>query len=262
MKTISDEKELDGVCLDNIDGTNLWKASINIPCDKRQVEFGISFKFDSSVQFNVWKIGPVRLYEKNKEFRTAITRFSADSLLIIQLALDEYKEEEYYCHFLYILRSAKDGEELKCITQTQMLEKMSLGLNQKQKEEIIKKIIQTVQKNIQIQRANSAAILCFLSQMNIPTLQLQNILPMNFSKEVFLQCLSVICITKSIQGVYKAMEEVYKSGFRVEANFMSYCNYMYQFFGPKISCEMLSKWKNGNKITTLLPKDFNYASQF
>lgn len=42
------------------------------------------------------------------------------------------------------------------------------------------------------------------------------------------------------------IENVYKCVFRGELNFLLYCDYMYNFFGLKISCEMFFKWKCGN----------------
>lgn len=248
MKLISNDSSINGAYLENIVGTNLWQVYVSIPTTKQRIDFGVSFKFDSS-----WKLGTVKIYEQNKELRTKISSFSVESPLIIQLVLDENREEEYFSHCLYILKSANDGQELECMTQTKALEKMSGGLNQKQREGILKKTIQTVQKGMQIRRANSASFLCFLSQMNIPTLQFQNIMPISLASQVFQQCLSTMETTQSIQGIFETMENVYKSAFRGEANFMSYCNYMYQFFGPKTSCYMLSKWKRENKLTTLLP---------
>lgn len=265
VKIISDDKLLNGVYLNNIIGTNLWEVRFIIPLNRQHVEFGVSFKFDSSVQFHIWKLGPVKLYDHNKELRTEISRFSVEYPLIIQLVLDENREEEYCSHCLYILRSAaENGEELKCMSETKVLEKISCKLSSKQRERILKKTIQTMQTGdnaMQIRRANSAAFLCFLSQMNIPTLQLQNILPMNLAKQIFLQCLSTTCISNSIPDVFQTIENVYKCAFIGESNFLSYCDYMYNFFGPKTSCEMLSKWKRGNNLTTLLPSNRDYSKQ-
>lgn len=265
VKIISDDKLLNEVYLVNIVGTNLWQVSFNIPFYRQHIEFGVSFKFNSSVQLHIWKLGTVKFFEHNKELRTGINRFSVEHPLIIQLVLDENIEEEYCSHCLYILRSAaENGEELKCISEAKMLEKIACKLNQNQREEILRKTIQTMQKAdnaIQIRRANSAVFLCFLSQMNIPTLQLQNILPMNLAEQVFLQCLSITCISNSIPDVFQTIENVYKCAFRGEPNFLSYCDYMYNFFGPKTSCEMLSKWKRGNQLTTLLPSNGDYSKQ-
>lgn len=246
MQLISNDSSIHGVYLKNIVGTYLWQVNLSIPTTKQRIEFGVSFKFDSS-----WKLGAFKVYERNQELRTKISSFSVECPLFIQLVLDENREQEYFSHCLYILSSANDGDELECITQTTALEKMSRGLNQKQREGILKKTIQTVQEGMQIRSANSAAFLCFLQQMNIPTLQLQNIMPMSLASKVFQECLSTIWTPNLIQGVFETMENVYKSAFRENSNFMSYCNYMYHFFGPKTSCYMLSKWKSENKLTLL-----------
>lgn len=264
VKIISNDALLDGVYLDNIVGTNLWQVRFDIPFNEQHVEFGVSFKFDSSLRLHIWKLGTVKLYDHNTELRTEISRFSVEFPLIIQLVLDENREEEYCSHCLYILRSAVNGEELKCMSEIKALENISWSLNQKQRERILMKTIKTIQKEdnaLQIRRENSAAFLCFLSHMNIPTLQLQNILPMNLAEQVFLQCLSTTCIPNSMPGVFQTMENVYKCAFRCEPNYLSYCNYMYHFFGPRTSCEMLSEWKRGNKLTTLLPHNRDYSKQ-
>lgn len=256
VQLISKDQSINGLCLENIVGTNLWQVNLSVPTTKQRIDIGVSFKFDSS-----WKLYDVKLYERNRELRTKISSFFAESRLFIQLVLDEKREEEYFSHCIYILRSANDGKELECISQIKALEEMSQGLNQKQREGILKKTIQTVQKGMQIRRANSAAFLCFLQQMKIPTLQLQYIMPMSLANKVFKQCLTTIWTPNLIQGVFETMENVYKSAFREEANFMSYCNYMYQFFGPKTSCYMLLKWKRENKTTTLLTYNPEYSRQ-
>lgn len=254
VKLKSNDSDIDGVYLENIGGTNLWQGIIRIPTNKQHVEIGVSFKFNSS-----WRLGTVKFHEQNKESKFKTRLFPVESLLIIQS--DENREAEYCSHCLYILRSAKDSEELECMTQTKMLEKMSQGLSRKQKERILKKIIEIVEKGLEIRRANSAAFLCFLSQMDISTSELKNMMPINLAKQVFQQCLSTICTPNSIQGMFATMENVYKSAFREEANFMSYCSYMYDFFGPKTSCYMLSKWKSENGLTTLLPSNPEYSRQ-
>lgn len=235
--------------LENIGGTNLWQVDLSIPITKQRVEFCVSFKFDSS-----WKVGKLNLYENNTESKSKISSSSAESPLIIQLISEEKREEEYCSHLLYILRFANDNEELDCMTQIKALEKMSLGLKQKQREGILKKTIDTVKKGMQIRGAKSAAFLCFLSQMKIPTVQLQHIMPEHIANQVFNQCLSIICTPNLIQGLSETIENVYKTAFRGEANFLSYCNYMYHCFGPKTSCHMLSKWKSENNVSTVLPR--------
>lgn len=256
MKIISDDTRLNGVYLQNIHGTNLWQRDFCIPFNKRQVEFGVSFIFDSSVQVHVWKLGTFRVFEQNTEFKTSISRFSVESSLMIKLALDQNIEEEYYSHCVYILKSARDGEDLNCMTQIKALEKMSWQLNAKQREGIFKKIIQAVQKGMQIQKTNTAGFLCFMSQMNLLTSQMEKNLPIEYAKQIFLQCLSTICVQNPTQHLWETIESLYKTAFREEANFLSYCNYMYHIFGPKTSCEMLPKWKRCHK---LLPKDCEHS---
>lgn len=256
MKIISDDTILNGVYLQNIPGTNLWQSDLYIPFNKRQVEFGVSFIFDSSVQFRIWKLGPFKVYEQNTELRTSMSRFSVESSLMIKLALDQNIEEEYYSHCLYILKSARDSDDLNCMAQIMALEKMSRELNAKQREGIFKKIIQAVLKGMQIQRTNSAGFLCFISQMNLLTSQMETNLPIEFAKQIFLQCLSTICVQNPTQHLWETIESLYKTAFKEEANFMSYCNYTYFIFGPKTSCEMLPKWKRGHK---LMPSDCEHS---
>lgn len=259
VNIFSEDTRIDGVCLRNIPGTILWQGDIFIPFNKQEVEFGVSFIFDSSVQFHFWKFGTFKVYDQNTEIRTEMSRFSVESSLIIKLAFNQNREEEYYYHCLYILQSAREGGDLKCMTQMKALDKMSRELNPKQREKIFKKIIHTVQEEMQIRRANCAGFLCFMSQMNLLASQLHKILPMDLAKQIFPQCLSTICITDPTQNLWETIENVYKSAFRKEANFLSYCNYMYHIFGPKTSCEMLRKWKRGND--NLLPSDDEQSRQ-
>lgn len=248
MKLISNDLKYHGKHLEPIVGTNLWKVILNIPDTQKHIEFGVSFKFDSS-----WKLGTVKLYEQNKELRTRLSLFSVESPLIIQLVLDENREEEYCSHCLFILRSARNLKELECMAQIKALEEMSQGLYPRQKEGILKKTIQTIQKGLQIQGANSAGFLCFLSQMNIPTLKLQKMMPMDLANQVFQECLSTSWTPNSIKNLFETIENVYKTAFRENANFLSYCNFMYHIFGPKTSRNMLLKWKRENYKRTLLP---------
>lgn len=259
MTILSEDTRFNGVGLRNIPGTNLWQGDLFIPFNKQEIEFGVSFIFDSSVQFHVWKLGTLKFVEQYTEFTTEMSRFSVESSLIIKLACYQNIEEEYYSHCLYILKSARDGEDLKCMTQINALEKMSRELNTKQRDGIFQKIIHTVQKGMQIQRANSAGFLCFMSQMNLSTSKIRYILPMDLAKQIFPQCLSTICITTPTQNLWETIENVYKTAFREEANFLSLCNYMYHIFGPKTSCEMLSKWKTGKD--KLLPSDHEHSRQ-
>lgn len=54
------------------------------------------------------------------------------------------------------------------------------------------------------------------------------------------------------------IENVYKCVFIGELNFLLYCDYMYNFFGLKISCEMFFKWKCGNNLIILLLFNCDY----
>lgn len=256
VKLISNDSRIDKVYLKNIVGTNLWQVFVSIPITKQHVQFCVSFKFDSS-----WKLGKLKVIENNTELETKMSSLSAESPLIIQLVSEENREEEYCSHLLYILRFANHNEELDCMTQIKALEKMSWGLNQKQREGILKKTIQTVKEGMQIRGAKSSAFLCFLSQMNIPTVRLQQIMPVHIANQVFNQCLSIICTPNSIQCLFETIENVYKIAFRGEANFLSYCSYMYHWFGPKTSCHMLSKWKCENNLSTLLPRNREISRQ-
>lgn len=252
---------LAGKYLKNILGTKLWETSVCIPSYIHFVDFFYRFECDSSVRLNLWKLGRVTLLEKSKEVRTDTFRTPVSSSLRTDVLTDNI-EEGYYCHCLYILQSACDEKEVNYMSFMNPLEYISSKLSLTQKETVVRKIVQEIQATSYMERAGSLPFLYFLSQMNIPRKNLHKILPKHFTKNVFRQCASVKCIPKSDEGVFfKIMEKMYETAYKEEANFLSYCSYMYPFFGPEMSCKILSEWKSQvYESRRLEPKDGKYAS--
>lgn len=233
-----------GKYLTNISGTKLWETSVCIPSDIHYVDFFYRFECDSSVRLNLWKLGRVTLLEKSKEVCTDIFRTPVNSSLRTDVLTDNI-EEGYYCHCLCILQSACVEKEVNYMSFMKPLEYISSKLTLTQKETVVRKIVQEIQATSYMERAGSLPFLYFLSQMNIPRNNLHKILPKHFTKNVFRQCASIKCIPKSDEGVFfKMMEKVYETAYKEEANFLSYCSYMYHFFGPEMSCKILLDWKS------------------
>lgn len=251
---LSDQhKELNGAKLKNISGTSLWEVNVNIPCCKKHVTFSYCIVFDSSVQINVWIIGKMKVFDKTKEVHTITFQTIVDSSLKIQTTSFDNIEEGYYSHCLYILKSAIDDYEVDCITQIDELKDMSCHLTHIQKQAILAKIVQTLQKSHQMKRASFVGFLCIIAQMEIPGLKIEKIMQDKFAEEVFLQCTTVTCIPKALQVVYfEIMAKFYKCAYKEDADFLSFCNCIYPCCGPEISSKMLSKWKLLENVSTAL----------
>lgn len=253
------DKELNGAKLKNISGTNLWEVDVLIPCCKKQVKFSYCIVFDSSVQINFLGTN-VKVLDKTKEMNTRPFYALVDSSLKLQTAFDVI-DEGYYFHCLYILQSAIDGNELECISQINELKNILHHLTCVQKQDILEKIVHTLQKSHHMKRASFVGFSCIMAQMEIPGLKIEKILQDKFAEKVFLQCMSVTCIPKPLQFVYfEIMAKFYNHAYQEEANFMSFCNYIYSYCGPEICSKMLSKWRSIENVTTsFYPNDGGHA---
>lgn len=244
VKIHSYDEERAGKYLENISGTKLWETSVYISSDIREGVFAYCFECDSSVRLHLWKLGKKTLITKSKEVWTKPFQVPVNSSLRIDV-LTDCIVDGYYCHCLYILQSACDEGEVNYTSLMKPLEYISSQLTSAEMRTVLEKIVKDLQATSCMQRAGSLAFLCLLSQMNIPRNNLQKILPKQFAENVFRQCASIKCIPISDERVFfKVMENLYETAYKDEANFLSYCSYMYPFFGPEMSCKMLLEgWK-------------------
>lgn len=251
---------IDGAKLGNITGTKLWEVCVIIPCSERNIKYYYCIVFDSSVQLNFGFLGKVTFVEKPKEFRTVSYYDSTSSSLIIQMAAVDGFKEGFYSHCCYILNSANDGKEHEYMTHLNGLKKFSFHFTNEEKEKVVTKIIKECSL---YKRASYAVLVCFLSQICTPTLNLQKLMDYQYANTIFHQCssISIQCVPNSQQGGFvEMMEQVYKCAYKDVASFLSFCNFMYPCLGPEFCLKMLTKWKSsGNGSIRLLPQKDGFA---
>lgn len=254
--------EIEGARLENIPGTKLWEVCVNISCSERNIKYYYCIIFDSSVKINFGFFGKVTFVEKTKEFRTVSFYDSTSSSLITQMAAVDGFEEGFHSHCCYILKSVKDGEEQKYMAQLNELKKFSFHFTYEEKEKVMTKIIKECSL---YKRASYVVLVCFLSQICKPMLNLQKLMDYQNANTIFHLCssISIQCIPPLQQGEFvEMMEQVYKCAYNEGASFLSFCNFMYPCLGPEFCLKMLSKWRSsGNGSIRLLPPNDEYAKQ-
>lgn len=146
------------------------------------------------------------------------------------------------------------------MTHLNGLKKFSFHFTNEEKEKVVTKIIKECSL---YKRASYAVLVCFLSQICTPTLNLQKLMDYQYADTLFHQCssISIQCVPNSQQGGFvEMMEQVYKCAYKDVASFLSFCNFMYPCLGPEFCLKMLTKWKSsGNGSIRLLPQKDGFA---
>lgn len=248
--------EMEKILMKNIADSNLWEKNLTVPCSQQFTKYYFTIEVDSSYYLNCINLRKFRIREKtNKIHKTMEFECRRESLLEIQLAFCETtgKEEGYFSRCYNILKSAKSGNELECMTQMKQMGDISSFLDKKQKEEILRRMIGVVHKKKLTKSIHCAVFVSFLLHAHT-SLDLIGILPYKFAKTIMngFSSMNIGYIPKAEQGAFiDILKQVYICADRKDANYFSFCNYMYPCFGAVICCELLSCWKSSQK-------DFDY----
>lgn len=249
---VYDEKELK-----NITGSNLWGVTLNIPCDEQFIKYYYCIEFASTFQINFGFLGKIRFLEKSKEHKTVTFTSRGESTSEIQLAFCEEVEDGYFSLCYHIIKSSKSGAELEHMTEMKELKEISGFLTNDQKDRVLSKMIQAMQKEQLTLPVNYAVFVSFL--LHAATSKLQDILPYGFAKAIMGGCysLDIEYIPKTEKdGFITILEKVYKCADRENANILSFCDYIYPRVDADICCKLLSNWRSSQKdCIDLLPKD-------
>lgn len=245
--------------MNNITGSNLWEIGLIVPCLQPFTKYYFMIEVDSSFYLNFGSLGKFRIHEKTKVSKTVDFECRRESSLEIQLAFCEKtgKKEGYFSLCYNILKFANSGKELECMAQMAQMEDISVFLDEKQREAILIKMIEVMQTEKLTKSINCAVFVSFLLHAH-RSLHLMGILPNQFAKTIMngVSSMNSGHIPKTKRDAFIDMlKKVYRCADRDDANYLSFCNYMYPCFDAVFCLELLSCWKPPQKdFDYLMPK--------
>lgn len=258
-------KEMEKLSMQNITDSNVWKGNIIVPCSQQFTKYYFLIEVDSTFYLNFGALGRIRLREKSKVYDTITFESRRESSSEIQLAFCENtgKEEGYFSLCYDILKSANSGNELECMTQMKQMEDISVELDEQERKNILKRMIRIVQNNKLTKSINCAVFVSFLLHTH-RSLHLEGIMPCQFAKTIMngVSSINIGYIPKAQQGAFiDVLKKIYTCADSKDANYLSFCKYLYPCFGADICCELLSGWESSKEFCYLVPQDNEKASR-
>lgn len=250
---------MENLSMRNKTGSNLWEGSIIVSCLQPLTRYYFMIEVDSSFYLNLGFLGKCRIHEKSKVSKTIVFQCRRESSLEIQLAFCDKtgKEEGYFSLCYNILKSAKSGNELECMTQMAQMKDISDFLNEKQRNAILLRMIKVVQTEKLTKSINCALFVSFLLHAH-RSLQLMDMIQNQFAKIIMngFSSMNVGYIPKAqLDAFIDMLKMVYRCADGEDANYFSFCNCMYPCFGAVFCLEFLSCSKRSQKeFDYLMPK--------